>query len=249
MATPSGREVARHQRLRRIDFDDPSVIDDRHAIAQPLGLFHRVRRHERPSCRDRGCRARAPRWRAAPADRVRSSARRGTTTSGSLISASAMNSRCCWPPDSVMNQASRFRRKAQLLEQRVAVPTGLSYSDVQRSIASTHGDPLLELRLTAAARRCGAAARADPAPDRARAPRSNRGPAAGRPRRIPMRRRLAGAVWPDQAEDFAAPHIERHAVHRHVRRPYALANAVDADHRFDHGSADNLTNLRTVTIR
>src|SRR5829696_5930327 len=40
----AGRKVPRHQRLRRIDLDDAPVVDDGHAIAEPLRLLHRMRR-------------------------------------------------------------------------------------------------------------------------------------------------------------------------------------------------------------
>src|SRR6266480_1218935 len=40
------RAVAVDQLLRSVHIDDPPMLDDRNAIAQTLGLFHKVRRHE-----------------------------------------------------------------------------------------------------------------------------------------------------------------------------------------------------------
>src|SRR5690349_16438975 len=40
------RTVPIDQRPRRPDVDDPAVVDDRHAIAQPLRLLHEMRRQE-----------------------------------------------------------------------------------------------------------------------------------------------------------------------------------------------------------
>src|SRR5688572_28662632 len=38
--------MPRDQRLGSVDLDDAAVLDDRHAIAQPLGLLHQVRRQK-----------------------------------------------------------------------------------------------------------------------------------------------------------------------------------------------------------
>ena len=54
--------------------------------------------------------------RACGSSPVVSSSRK--TSSGSLISASAMNSRCFWPPERVMNQASRFSLSPSWLRSR-----------------------------------------------------------------------------------------------------------------------------------
>ena len=35
-----------HELGRRADVDDAAVVDDRHAIAEPLGLLHQMRRQE-----------------------------------------------------------------------------------------------------------------------------------------------------------------------------------------------------------
>ena len=61
------------------------------------------------------------------------------------MSASAMKSLCFWPPESVMNQASRFSIEAELFEQPVAVdgPRIERRPEIDRF---PDLDPLLQLR-------------------------------------------------------------------------------------------------------
>ena len=107
--------VSAHELRRRADIDDAAMVDDRDPVAKSLGFLHQARGQKDglaalPDTADQ-IPDRASRLRIKA---VVSSSR--NTTSGSLMSARAMKSRCFWPPDSVMNHAFRSVAQPELLD-------------------------------------------------------------------------------------------------------------------------------------
>ena len=152
------------------------------------------------------------------------------TSSGSLMSASAMNSRCFCPPESVMNHALRFSASpscsssrspsiGRAVERRPEVHR-LAHLDalLQLRLLQLHADPLLQL--------VDVRDRIEPEHrDRARDP-------AGAPLRRTPSSWSCPRRWADQAEDLSLAHLERDLVDGD-RRPIALPDPGD----FDDGHA------------
>ena len=136
------------------------------------------------------------------------------TTSGSLISASAMNSRCFCPPESVMNHASRLSarpscssswspsRRLPAVERRPELHR-LPHLDplLQLRLLQLHADPLLQLVDVAEGIEAEHADRT----------------AVGRPDALDAfhGRGLAGSVRADQAEDLTVGDVERDVIDGH----------------------------------
>ena len=199
-----------HELGRRADVDDAAVVDDRHAVAEPLGFLHQVRRqkdrlaaladaaHEIP---DRPPRLRVESGRQlVEKHQLRVVDERERDEEPLLLAAGQRHE----PGVPLVAQA-------ELLDQAIAVhrlpierrPEADGFPDL---------DPLLELRLLEL--------HADPLLQRVDVPsgiqaQDRDGAAIGRAQTLDAlhRRGLAGAVRPDQPEDFPRLHVERDLVH------------------------------------
>src|SRR3954452_780916 len=128
------RTVTPYQFRRRADIDDAAVIEDGNPITEAFRFFHEVRRKEHGFSPRPDAAYEFPDGAACLGSRpVVSSSR--NTSSGSLISASAMNSRCFCPPDSVMNHDWRFSPSPSC-SSSLAPSIGCSYSDAQSDTTS-----------------------------------------------------------------------------------------------------------------
>ena len=88
--------------------DDPAVVDDRHAVAEPLGLVHVVGGQQDACGRRRGTRRSAPRAGGATAGRGRSSARRGRAARGRRRARRPAPGAAAGRPRAVPTRASRL---------------------------------------------------------------------------------------------------------------------------------------------
>ena len=89
------------------------AVDDRDPVAEPLGLLHEVRDQQHRDALVADLLDQLPRRRGGPAGRGRWSARRGSRPAGCPTRASAIDSRCFWPPDSLPNAVSRLAASPQ----------------------------------------------------------------------------------------------------------------------------------------
>ena len=193
------------------------MVDDADAVAQPLGLVHVVRgqQHRAPALLEAA--RRRPRAAGATADRGRSSARRGRAARGRPTSAHATARRCFCPPDSFSNQASRFSSS----------DTARSTSSGARPRAKKERKSVSDLAArSACSGRCVSCSDTPSRSRRARSSVAQRMPRTSTsPRRRveqPLedldRRRLAGAVGPEQAEALARAPPRGRARRRRARR-------------------------------
>jgi hypothetical protein len=135
-----------NEAIRGVDVDDPSVLHDGYAVAQPLGLFHQMGRqeHRLASLADAAHQIpdRVPRLRVEAGGQLVEK-----HTSGSLINARAMNSRCFWPPERFMNQAPRLSERPSCSSSRFRIDGFLLVKRRPQIDCLPHFDSLLQLRL------------------------------------------------------------------------------------------------------
>ena len=94
------------ERGRRVEGEDPAVVDDGQPLAEPVGLFHVVRGEDDGEPALVQAAQGLPEQRGAPAGRGRWWARRAAARCGSCMSARAIITRCCRPPERVSGFAS-----------------------------------------------------------------------------------------------------------------------------------------------
>ena len=204
------------------------MIHDRQPVAEHLRLLHVVRRQQDRLALARGGRRRGPRangGRRGPGPCVGSSRK---TISGSLTSASATDSRCCWPPERSLTARLRFSPRSSASMSCVVGRRRADRSCAKRSMSSS----TVRLREEGRGLELDADALLDPlgVAARRRRPSTVSSPRVGLAQALEHldRRRLARAVGPEQAEDLAAADLEADAVDRlHVA--VRLAHVVDAD--------------------
>ena len=113
----------RCRRRRRVEREQPALVQQRHARAA-LGLVEVRRRHHDRDALRRGTPTAASRTRGATPDRRRSSARRAAISCGSCTSVQASASFCFMPPDSRSARRRAERRQLRHLEQPIARAPG-----------------------------------------------------------------------------------------------------------------------------
>ena len=219
------RAVPAHQRRRRADVDEPAVVDDRHAVAQPLGLFHQVGGQEHGLAAGAHAAHQFPD--GAAGLRVESG--------GQLVEEHHLRVVDERQGDQQpLLLAARQRHEpgvalvaqAELLEQAVAVDGG-AVERCPQPDGLAHRDALLELRLLQL--------HADPLLQRPHVahriePQHADDAAVGRAQPFDALHRggLAGAVGADEAEDLALVDVEAHTVDRDGAA-VGLAEILDAD--------------------
>src|SRR2546425_8895501 len=232
--------------LRRVDVDDAAVLDDRHPIAQSLGLLHEMRRQEdRLAARADAAHQlpdRAARLRIEPGGQLVEEHDVGVVDQGQhdeqplLLTAGQRHE----PGVSLVGEP-------ELLEQPIAIrrpPPIQRRPEIDRL---PHLDPLLQLRLLelhadAILQFVDVAERIEP---------EHRDSAAiGHAQSLDalQRGRLAGAVRSDQSEDLAIVDLERHLIDRD-RLAVGLAAAGDAnDGMSSHATADRWIGYFLATV-
>ena len=145
-------------------------------------------------------------WRACGSSPVVSSSR--NTTSGSLMSASAINSRCFWPPERFMNQALRLSVRPSCSSSRSPSSGFLPIERSPQVDRLPHLDALLQLRLLqlhadAVLQFVDVAEGVEP--------QNRDGAAIGLAQSLNALHcgGFSGAVWPDQAEDLTLVYFKR----------------------------------------
>ena len=227
----SPRAMPGHEALRRVDIDDAAVLDNGHAIAQPLGFFHQVGGHEhglatRADAADQFP-DRPPRLRIEPRRQFIKKDHLGIVDEGQgneqpLLLAPRQGHE---PGVALVGEAELFEQAIavadRLLVERRPQVDRLPYLDalLQVRLLQLHADALLQLVDVAkgiqAQHRDGAPIGLADALDALHG--------GG----------LAGAVRADQAKNLALVDVERHLVDRDGR-PVGLANALDGDDGVGH---------------